>query len=389
MLDGIKVLDFSRYIAGPYCGALLAGLGAEVIRVERPEGGEDRFVGPVGDQLSSLFLKTGCAKKSITLNFRHENAKEVVGRLVGNADVVIANMPPKVLKGNGLDYETLKALNPRIILTTQTCFGHEGPLADRGGFDGIGQVMSGAAFMSGTPGQPRRAAAPYVDFATAALGAFGTLAAIIQRQSSSEGQHVQVSLLGSAFAIFAGALIEENLLKINRKPSGNRGQTAAPVDIIKAKDGEFIIQVVGNGLFKRLVTAIGKDDWIGRADLKTDELRGNSRDEVCAAVASWASKQTVRDAIAKLAAAGVPCGPVLRPEEAFDHEQVQAMKLKREFEFPGFDNLVSTVRMPIDFSGFSPTEGRPPLIGEHTDEVLSNAGFSIEEINVLREDSVI
>ena len=142
----------------------------------------------------------------------------MVGRLVGNADVVIANMPPKILKGNGLDYETLKALNPNIILTTQTCFGHEGPLADRGGFDGIGQVMSGAAFMSGTPGQPRRAAAPYVDFATAALGAFGTLAAIIQRQSSSEGQHVQVSLLGSAFAIFAGALIEENLLKINRKP---------------------------------------------------------------------------------------------------------------------------------------------------------------------------
>ena len=137
-------------------------------------------------------------------------------------------------------------------------------------------------------------------------------------------------------------MIEENLLKINRKPSGNRGQTAAPVDIIKAKDGEFIIQVVGNGLFKRLVMAIGKDDWIGRADLKTDELRGNSRDEVCEAVESWASKQSVKDAIAKLASAGVPCGPVLKPEEAFDHEQVQAMKLKREFEFPGFDNLVST-----------------------------------------------
>ena len=389
MLDGIKVFDFSRYIAGPYCGALLAGLGAEVIRVERPEGGEDRFVGPVGDQLSSLFLKTGCAKKSITLNFRHENAKEVVGRLVGNGDVVIANMPPKILKGNGLDYETLKAVNPNIILTTQTCFGHEGPLADRGGFDGIGQVMSGAAFMSGTPGQPRRAAAPYVDFATAALGAFGTLAAIIQRQSSGKGQHVQVSLLGSAFAIFAGALIEENVLKINRKPSGNRGQTAAPVDIIKAKDGEFIVQVVGNGLFKRLVTAIGKDNWIGRADLKTDELRGNSRDEVCEAVESWASKQSVKDAIAKLASAGVPCGPVLKPAEAFDHEQVQAMRLKREFEFPGFDKLVSTVRMPIDFSNFSPVEGRPPLIGEHTDEVLINAGFSGEEINVLREDSVI
>ena len=116
-----------------------------------------------------------------------------------------------------------------------------------------------------------------------------------------------------------------------------------------------------------------------RADLKTDELRGNSRDEVCAAVESWASQQTVKDAIAKLAAAGVPCGPVLRPEEAFDHEQVQAMRLKREFEFPGFDKLVSTVRMPVDFSDFSPVEGRPPLIGEHTDEVLINAGFSMKK----------
>tara|TARA_B100000579_G_scaffold431046_1_gene445469 strand:- start:469 stop:1638 length:1170 start_codon:yes stop_codon:yes gene_type:complete len=389
MLNGLKVLDFSRYIAGPYCGALLAGLGAEVIRVERPEGGEDRFVGPVGDQLSSLFLKTGCAKKSITLNFRHKNAKEVIKRLVGDADVVIANMPPKILTGNGLDYATLKAINPKVILTTQTCFGHVGPLADRGGFDGIGQVMSGAAFMTGTPGEPRRSAAPFVDFATAALGAFGTLAAIIQRQSSGEGQHVQVSLLGSAFAIFAGALIEENLLKINRKPTGNRGQTAAPVDIIKAKDGEFIVQVVGNGLFKRLVAAIGKEDWIDREDLMTDELRGNSRDEVCAAVESWASKQTLRDAVAKLASAGVPCGPVLRPEEAFDHEQVQAMKLKREFEFPAFEKPVSTVRMPIDFSDFLPVEGRPPLIGEHTDEVLIEAGFNREEIKILRKDLVI
>ena len=247
MLENLKVLDFSRYIAGPYCGALLAGLGSEVIRVERPEGGEDRFVGPVGDDISALFLKTGCAKKSVTLNFRNEKSSKIVAKLVENADVVIANMPPKVLTQNGLDYETLNRINPKIILTTQTCFGHEGPLANRGGFDGIGQVMSGAAFMSGIEGESRRSAAPYVDFATAALGAFGTMAAVYQRIKTRKGQHVQVSLLGSAFAVFASALIEEDLLKIARKPSGNRGQTAAPVDIIKAKDGQFIVQVVGNG----------------------------------------------------------------------------------------------------------------------------------------------
>ena len=389
MLDDVKVLDFSRYIAGPYCGALLAGLGAEVVRVERPEGGEDRFVGPVGDDISALFLKTGCAKKSVTLNFRNEKSSEIVAKLVENADVVIANMPPKVLAQNGLDYERLKRINPKIILTTQTCFGHQGPLANRGGFDGIGQVMSGAAFMTGTEGEPRRAAAPYVDYATAALGAFGTMAAVFHRMKTGEGQQVQVSLLGSAFAVFAGALIEENLLQIARKPSGNRGQTAAPVDIIKAKDGQFIVQVVGNGLFKRVVSAIGKPDWLNRSGFSTDELRGDNRDEICEAIELWASEMNLEDAIAKLASKGVPCGPVLKLDEAFQHEQVKAMNLRRDFKYPGLKMTASTVRLPIDFSKFQPVEGRPPLIGEHTDEILISVGFTEEQLSNFRENGVI
>lgn len=270
MLNNIKVLDFSRYIAGPYCGSLLSAVGAEVVRVEKPEGGEDRFVGPVAPGLSALFLKTGCGKKSMTLNFRHPDSKKILSRLISKADVIIANMTNRMLLNNGLDYESIKSINSRAILVTQTCFGHKGQWANLGGFDGIGQAMSGAAYLSGDNEGARRTAAPYVDYATAALGAFGVLSALINRQSTNVGDHVQVSLLGSSFGVFAGPLIEQAVLGLNRQPTGNRGQTAAPVDIIKTENGSFIIQVVGNGLFTRLLDALGISTETGGDKFQSD-----------------------------------------------------------------------------------------------------------------------
>ncbi|MCZ6665084.1 MAG: CoA transferase, partial [Gammaproteobacteria bacterium] len=163
-LDGIRVIDFSRYIAGPYCATLLAYLGADVIRVEKPDGGEDRFVSPVSETASAVFLQTGCNKRSLCLDLKHERALEIVRRLVESADVVIANMPPAVLRRMGIDYQSLCAIKPDIVLTTQTAYGHEGPWRDRLGFDGNGQAMSGSAFLSGQPGQPSRSATPFVDF---------------------------------------------------------------------------------------------------------------------------------------------------------------------------------------------------------------------------------
>ncbi len=389
ILHGVRVLDFSRYIAGPYCAALLAGLGADVVRIEKPGGGEDRFVGPVAEGLSAIFLKTGLNKRSMTLDLTRPGARAVVERLVGGADVVIANMPPAVLARMGLDYETLAAIRPDIVLTTQTCFGHTGPWSERGGFDGIAQMMSGAAWFSGTPGQPQRTAAPLVDFSTAVLGAFGTLAALVQRDATGVGQHVQASLLGSALTAMSGPLLEQAVLGLNREPSGNRGQIGAPADVFRASDGHLTTLVLGDGLFRRLARVVGQPQWVDDPRFASDELRGEHRDEICDAVAAWVAARGRDAAVEELAAAGVPCGPVLDLVEALAHPQVQAMQFMQQIAVAGLANTVPAPRMPLDFSAWQPPHAPPPRIGEHTEAVLGEAGYSSAEIDALRADGVI
>lgn len=183
VLDGIRVLDFGRYIAGPFCAALLADLGAEVIRIERIGGGEDRGFIPVGagpDGGGAMFLAMNRNKLGMTLDPAAPKGREIVKKLVATADVVVANLPPQVLRALGLDLDSLRLVKPDIILTTVTGFGAGGPLSHRHGFDGIGQAMSGAAYLSGTPEQPITIKLPWVDFGTACLSAFGTLAALIR-----------------------------------------------------------------------------------------------------------------------------------------------------------------------------------------------------------------
>ena len=388
-LKGIRVLDFSRYIAGPYCASLLAYLGADVIRVEKPSGGEDRFVAPISDGSSPLLFMTGNRKRSLGLDLKSQDSTQIVKQLVMHADVVIANMPPVVLKRLGLDYETLTAIKPDIILTTQTCFGHKGPWADRGGFDGIGQAMSGAAFMSGFPDEPRRSIAPYVDYSTAVLGAFGTLAAIRQREQTGKGQHVQASLLGSAMAVFSTAIIEQEALQANRVPTGNRGQTGAPTDVFKATNGSVITQVVGEGLFRRVTKVIGKAEWNDDPRFATDELRGNNRDIVCEAVGKWVAERTAEEAVESFAREGVPCGPVLNLTDAASHPQVTAMGFLEEVSFPNLDEKTKTPRVPLDFSEYEPLPVGPPQVGEHSVDILLEIGFSQEEVSELVAKKIV
>lgn len=389
ILHGVRVLDFSRYIAGPYCAALLGHLGADVVRIERPEGGEDRYVGPVSPTASAVFLKTGCNKRGMTLELKHPRAREVISRLVAGADVVIANMPPAALAAAGLDYASLCAVKPDIILTTQTAFGHEGPWRDRGGFDGLGQVMSGSAFLSGTPGEPARSATPFVDFTTAALGAFGTLAALYEKRTSGRGQHVQAALLGSALAAFNAPLIEQAVLGIDRVPSGNRGQTSAPTDIFRTRDGHVTTHVVGNGLFRRLCGVIAASEWLDDPAYGSDALRGERRDEICGRVAAWCAVRSSDEVIAAMAAAGVPSGPVLDLDQAMAHEQTRAMGYLGEVHYPDLPHPAPVARMPLNLSAVDAPQRRPPLIGEHTDEVLAETGYTATDIARLHAEGVV
>src|SRR5437764_3153357 len=231
VLTGVRVLDFGRYIAGPYCAALLADLGADVIRIERAGGGEDRWVAPVTDDgVGAMYVAMNRNKRAMTLDPACPEGREIVRKLVATADVVVANLPPEVLRSLALDLESLRRVKPDIILTTVTTFGAGGPWSHKHGFDGIGQTMSGGAYLTGTLEQPYRAAVAWVDFGTAALAAFGTLAALLARAKTGRGRKVEGALLRTAVAFNNAALVEQQAIQVNRIPTENRGQTSAPSD---------------------------------------------------------------------------------------------------------------------------------------------------------------
>ena len=253
VLKGIKVLDFGRYIAGPFCATLLGDLGAEVIRIEKVDGSEDRFLSPITDEGDgALFLQLARNKQSMTLNPMKPEGREIVKKLVATADVVVANLPPDTLEALGLDYESLATIKPDIILTMISAFGRGGPYSNRVGFDGLGQAMSGNMYMSGTPDQPVKAYAPFIDFGTASLAAFGTMSALFERQKTGKGQIVEGSLFNTALTMMNGTVIEQAAIQRNRVATLNRSQTSAPADTFKTKDGWVLVQSVGGPLFKRL-----------------------------------------------------------------------------------------------------------------------------------------
>ena len=393
VLAGVRVLDFGRYVAGPYCATLLGYLGAEVIRIEKRDGGEDRYIAPIAESgEGGVFFQTACNKKSLTLDPASAQGREIVQRLVRTADVVVANLPPSGLKSLGLDYASLKEIRADIILVTQSSFGDDGPLAERGGFDGVGQAMSGAMYMTGTPGHPVKSAAPYVDYSTAVLSAFGTLAALMQRAQTGEGQEVKTNLLGTAMAVFGSHLAEQSALGINRVPTGNRVQTSAPSDVFATRDGHILTHTVGNGLFRRWARLMGDADrWISDPRFQSDQSRGDHSEDILARMRQWCSERTTDEALRELQSAGLPSGPVQTLQQALDHPQVAAMQALRAItDFPGLQRPASVPDLPVKLSvsGGGITH-RPPLLGEHTDEVLRGLGYSSAEITALRDARVI
>ena len=352
ILEGVRVLDFGRYIAGPYCATLLAEFGAEVIRVEKRGGSEDRFLAPVcaGGE-GALFLQINRNKKSITLDPMKAEGQEVLRRLVARSDVVVANLPPQTLQAMKLDYETLKAIKSDIILTTATAFGGPGPWSDRVGFDGIGQVMSGAVYMTGAGDPPYRAAVAWVDFGTALHCAFGTLAALIERGKSGRGQIVEGALLATALSFTNATLIEQAVIAANRVPTGNLGQTAAPADIYRTRDGWVLCQVTGQPLFVRWARLMGEQDhWLKDPRFSDDLKRGENGPLISQRMARWCAERTTQEAVDILGTAQIPAGPVLSPQQALDHPHIRAAGFMTSLDYPGLPNPAPIARAAVRLS---------------------------------------
>ncbi len=397
VLDGIKVLDFGRYIAGPYCATLLADMGADVIRIEKRGGSEDRFVQPVVPDAApgeggegTMFLQLNRNKRGMTLDPMCDEGRAIVAKLVAEADIVVANLPPQTLKAMGLDYATLEKLNPRVILTTVSAFGHGGPYSDRVGFDGVAQAMSGAAFLTGHADEPTKSYAPWVDFGTAVLSAYGTMAALMARDQTGKGQMVEGALLATALNFFNFHLIEQDLRQTDRTAIGNRSPYAGPADCVQTKDGWIFVQVIGAPLFKRWTRMMGEDQWLTDPRFSTDLKRGENGEVLSERTATWAADLTTEEALEALAEARIPAGPVYSPAQVLADPHIQAMQYMKPVDFPGLPKPAPIMDIPIRLSA---TPGgirhRAPLLGEHTDSILQDLGYDPSAIEQLRQNGVI
>ncbi len=370
-LEGIRVIELARILAGPWAGQTLADLGADVIKVEAPEGDDTRRWGPPwierdGEKTAAYFHACNRGKRGITCDFRTPEGQEMVRLLVAGADVVIENFKVGGLAKYGLDYESLRALNPKLIYCSITGFGQTGPYAQRAGYDFIIQGMSGLMSVTGEPeGQPQKVGVAVTDIFTGVYAATAILAALVQRGRTGIGQHLDLALLDVATSIMANQAMNYLATGVAPVKMGNAHPNLAPYAVFECADGWIILATGNDGQYQRLVRLLGLKDmasdpaYLGNADRIAN--RGEMTRRLTAATKGW----TKTDLLAACEAAGVPAGPINDLAEVFADPQVVARAMQIA---PGG---VTGVRSPMTFSNAQLSLDRPsPKLGEHQDEVL-------------------
>lgn len=390
-LAGVRVLDFGRFIAGPFCATLMGDLGADVIRVERIDGGEDRWFTPVTqDNQGAMFLQVARNKRCLTLNPLKPEGGQVLERLVATADVVVANLPPKTLRSMGLDYDSLKAIKQDIILTTVNAFGSGGPYSDRVGFDALAQAMSGNLHLTGDAEHPTRAFVPYVDFSTAALSAFSTLAALRQRDLTGEGQVLEGALLKTAVTMMNSALIEQDIKQVDRVGTMNRGQLNGPSDVFRTRDGWIMCLAIGGPQFSRWCDMVGRPELVDDPRFSDDLARGDHGQVLSDIMSDWCQGRSQDEVLLLMEQAKIPAGPVYSPQQALDDAHIEALDFLKGVDFPTAKQPIRTADYPVSMSvSRSGIRHRAPMLGEHTDEILSELGYSEASIADLRSRRVV
>ncbi len=386
VLEDIRVLDFGRFIACPYCGMLLADMGAEVIRIERTGGEEDRTHGLLGpDKQNMSWASYARNKKGITLNLmKSAESKEILVDLVKKSNVVIHNFTPKAAEMMGLSYDQLKKIKPDIILTAISCFSSEGPYRNRPGFDFIAQAMSGSIALGGYPDKPPiRSFINPMDYGTAMNAAYATSMAIRHHDKTGEGQMVDLSLLRTGISMTTPMIAEAEVLGKIRPMIGNRAVYLGPTDLFKCKDGYVFIATIMNSLWRRLAKVIGHEELLDDPDLHNDLQRYYHREKIDPLIAEWAAERTVEAVSEALEKAHIPCGPYLGLDEvAHDpHVQETGMMEYIDMEEPGLEKLPIS-NTPFKMSKTPPTiESRAPRVGEHNEEVYGGLlGYSDQQL---------
>jgi CoA:oxalate CoA-transferase len=390
-LSGVRVVDLTRILAGPFCSMLLADMGALVIKVEPPgEGDPVRAQGVIVEGLSWYFAQFNRNKKSMTLDLRAPEGKAILGRLIERADVLVENYRPGVLDGMGFGEARLRELNPGLIVSSINGYGSTGPYADRPAFDFIAQAMSGFMSVNGRDGEePMRAAMPISDLVAGLYGAFGTACALVARRSGEpRGQRVESSLVNGLVSMLAYLSAQYLATGLPPARTGNDHPIAAPYGLYRAADGDVAIAPSTDLVVRRLFRALEMEDRLDRPEFSTYEQRLRHRDAVNALVAERIRMHPVDHWIDHLNRAGVPCGRVADLRAVFSDPQILAQEMVLDVEHPGHGQVRMT-GFPVKFSQ-TPCRVRLPApeLGAHTDEILRELGLA-GEIPRLRERRII
>jgi formyl-CoA transferase len=386
-LHGLRVIDVTQVMAGPFCSMLLADLGADVIKVEPPAGDSTRRMpGAVGTD-SPSFNAVNRGKRSIVLNLKTPEGVEALTRLARSADILVENYRPGVMAALGLDYARLSRFNPRLIYASISGYGQTGPQKNKGGFDLVAQGVSGIMSVTGEPaGAPVKAGVPLTDLGAALFAAVGILAALESRHETGRGQQVDTSLLDAGVGLsvweatqyFSGRGIPERL--------GSAHRMSAPYQAFRCSDGFITIGGANDRSFRRLCEVLGHSEWADAAQFKTDGERIRNREELAARIESITRTKPRDHWLERFDENGIPCGPINDYAQVFLDPQVLARELVVDIEHPTLGRI-KTLGSPVKLSA-TPTDNRrrAPLLGEHTREVLVEAGFDDAAITALTEE---
>ena len=389
-LTGTRVLDVTQVMAGPFCAMLLADLGADVVKIEPPSGDSTRQMpGAVGSD-SPSFNAVNRGKRSVVLNLKAREGREIFLRLASATDILIENYRPGVMTALGLDYASVAALNPRVVYASISGYGQTGPHAHKGGFDLIAQGVSGIMSITGEPGgAPVKAGVPLTDLGAGLFALVGILAALEARHRTGVGQHVDTSLVDAGVALsvweatefFSGIGIPRAL--------GSAHRMNAPYQAIRCADGYITIGAANERLFRRLCDVLGHPEWAAMAEFADNASRVRNRAALADRIESVMREHTCARWLALFEANDFPCGPINDYASVFEDPQIAAREMVVDVEHPTLGHL-KALGSPIKMSGTPPDSSRrAPMLGEHTDAVLRDAGFGVEEISNFRRAGAI
>ena len=378
-LTGVRVLDVSQVMAGPFACMLLADMGADVIKVE-PPGVGDQSRGAMGFKLkgndSMGFLNMNRNKRSIALNLKTEAGRKVLFKLAEQADILIENYRPGVMKRLGIDYERLSAVNPALVYASISGFGQTGPWADRPGFDLMAQAMSGVMSVTGYPGGPPvKAGVPVADIGCGLFAIYGVLSAYIGAKTTGKGQYIDASLFDTALAFSIWDISQYWGTGEPPVPLGTANRMSAPYQAVKAADGYFVMGATSQKLWKQLCNMLGRPELIDDPRFATVSLRLANRPELITVLEQSFAARNCESWIDEMLAVGIPAGPILTYPQAFESEHGRNRQMRIEIDHP-IEGKVPNIGFPVKFSG-TPAQVRlpPPLLGEHTAAVLAELGF--------------